>query len=189
MPPDHYRQLFAYDDWASRRVWDCLERLTNEQFTTDLHYSVGSLRIQAAHTLTNQSFWVGFLMTGERRFVDFDEFPTRPVIRQAWDQVHRETRDYVATLNIAELNRMVLPDHWAKRDRTPFAVWQGLSQIINHNTDHRAQILAGIHRLGGETVAQDDLTMLREHEPRNDQPEPDPAGGRRQPDPVITPRR
>jgi uncharacterized damage-inducible protein DinB len=27
--------------------------------------------------------------------------------------------------------------------------------IITHAVDHRAQILAGIHRLGGETVMQD----------------------------------
>jgi len=136
--------------------------LTDEQFTTDLHYSVGSLRIQTVHTLTNQSFWIGFLTTGERRFVDYDEFPTRPVIRQAWDQVHRETRNYVDALTAAELDRMVLPDHWAERGRTAFAVWQGLSQTINHNTDHRAQMLAGIHRLSGETVDLHFLTMLRD---------------------------
>ncbi len=164
MQPDHYRQLFAYDEWASRRVWDCLERLTEEQFTTDLHYSVGSLRIQTVHTLTNQSFWVGFLTTGQRRFVDYDEFPTRPVIRAAWAQVHRESRDYIDALTPAGLDRVVLPDHWAARGRTPFAVWQGLSQIINHNTDHRAQMLAGLHRLGGETVAQDYLPWAWERE-------------------------
>ena len=162
MTVDHVRDLFAYDAWATQRVWACLEALTDEQFTADLHYSVGSLRIQTVHVVTNQSFWVGFLTTGERRFVDYDDFPTRPVIRAAWEQVHRETREYLDTLTTADLDRMVLPEHWARRGRKPFALWQGLTQLINHNTDHRAQMLVGIHRLGGRTVGQDYLTYAGE---------------------------
>lgn len=164
MSPEHYRQLFSYDEWANHRVWNCLERLTDEQFTADLNYSVGSLRMQTVHMLTNQSFWVWFLTTGERRFVDYDDYPNRPLIRAAWDQVHRETREYLNGLPPAELDRIVLPGHWASRGRTPFAVWQGLIQVLNHNTDHRAQMLAGIHRLGGQTVAQDYLAMLRDRD-------------------------
>ncbi len=162
MSTDHDRELFAYDAWASERVWSCLETLTDEQFAAELHYSVGSLRMQTVHVLTNQSFWVGFLATGERRFVDYDDFPTRPVIRAAWEQVDRETRVYLDTLAAADLDRMVLPEHWSRRGRTPFAVWQGLTQLINHNTDHRVQMLVGIHRLGGRTVAQDSLTYVGE---------------------------
>lgn len=162
MNPDTYRELFAYDEWANHRVWDCLDRLTDEQFTTDLSYSVGSLRMQTVHMLTNQSFWVGFLTTGERRFVDYDDYPTRPVIRTAWKQVHRETRDYLDALTAPALDRIVLPEHWAQRGRKPFTVCQGLTQVLNHNTDHRAQMLAGLHRLGGRTVAQDYLAYLSE---------------------------
>ncbi len=162
MNPDAYRDLFVYDEWATHRVWDCLEQLTDEEFTTDLNYSVGSLRMQTVHMLTNQSFWVGFLTTGERRFVDYDDYPTRPVILAAWDLVHRETREYLDALTADHLDRIVLPDHWASRGRTPFAVWQGLTQVLNHNTDHRAQMLAGIHRLGGQTIAQDYLAMLKD---------------------------
>ena len=162
MPQRYCRDLFAYDAWASRRIRDCLDQLTEEQFTAGLDYSVGSLRLQTVHVLTNQSFWVGFLTTGERRFVDYDDFSTWPVIRSAWEQVHHETRAYLDTLTATELDRMVLPEHWARRGRTPFPVWQGLTQLINHNTDHRAQMLAGIHRLGGRTVTQDYLTYVCE---------------------------
>jgi uncharacterized damage-inducible protein DinB len=33
-------------------------------------------------------------------------------------------------------------------------------QVINHSTDHRAQMLAGLHRLGAPTVGQDLLDYL-----------------------------
>jgi uncharacterized damage-inducible protein DinB len=34
--------------------------------------------------------------------------------------------------------------------------------VINHGTDHRAQILAMLNQLGGETVEQDLIFYLRE---------------------------
>ena len=112
--------------------------------------------------MANQSFWIHFLTTGEVRHLDDADFPTRPAIRAAWDRVERATSAYLATLTDAGLGRMVLPGHWAARGRAPFTVRQGLSQLINHNTDHRAQMLAGIHRLGGKTVAQDYLFFVWE---------------------------
>jgi uncharacterized damage-inducible protein DinB len=162
MGVEHYRELFAYDAWANRRVWDCLEPLSDEQFTRDLGYSVGSLRTQTVHTMANQSFWIHFLTTGEVRHLDYADFPSRPVIRAAWDQVERDTHAYLDTMMSGELERTVLPGHWAARSRAPFTVRQGLSQLINHNTDHRAQTLAGIDRLGGETIAQDYLFFVWE---------------------------
>lgn len=162
MSVEHYRDLFAYDAWANRRVWDCLEPLSDEQFTSDPSYSVGSLRTQTVHTLANQSFWVHFLTTGAVRHPDQADFTTRPVIRAAWERVERDTDAYLATLSDDGLGRLVLPAHGAARGRAPFTVRQGLSQLINHNTDHRAQILAGIHRLGGATIAQDYLFFVWE---------------------------
>jgi uncharacterized damage-inducible protein DinB len=38
-----------------------------------------------------------------------------------------------------------------------------LMQILNHSTDHRAQILSLIHQLGGATIAQDLIFYSWEH--------------------------
>ncbi len=151
----HVRQLFDYDAWANRRVWDCVESLSDEQIEQGLDYSVGSIRTQVLHTMGVQSWWVGFLATGELRFLDDDDFPTRDLVLAGWDRTEAATRDYLATLTDDGLDRLVLPGHWAERGRAPITVWQALFQVLNHGTDHRAQTLAGIHRLGGRTVAQD----------------------------------
>ncbi len=157
MSVDHFRQLFAYDAWANRRVWACASSLSDEQFTEELDYSVGSIRTQILHTMAVQSWWVHFLATGEIRFLDHDDYPTRETVPPGWERVEAATTAYLADLTDDELNRMVRPDHWAERGWPPVAVWQALFQIINHGTDHRAQTLAGIHELGGTTAAQDYL--------------------------------
>ena len=53
--------------------------------------------------------------------------------------------------------------NWHERRNLPFwdderasvTVAEGLLQVCNHATDHRAQTLAAIHSHGGETVEQD----------------------------------
>lgn len=136
MDIEHYRELFAYDAWANQRVRTCLDDVSEGEFAYDLGYSVGSLRMQMVHTMTNQAFWIRFLTTGAVRFHDYDDFPTRQSIWDRWEQVDLDTRRYLEGLSAEGLNEVVLPPHWAERGRTPFTVLQGLAQIINHNTDH-----------------------------------------------------
>lgn len=152
----HFGQLFRYDAWANRRVWACVASLSDQQFTEDLHFSVGSVRTQILHTMAVQSWWVHFLATGEIRYLDHDDYPTRDTILPGWDRVEAATTIYLGGLTDDDLSRMVQPGHWSASEQ-PVAVWQALFQVINHSTDHRAQTLAGIHRLGGTTTAQDFL--------------------------------
>lgn len=72
-------------------------------------------------------------------------------------------RGYVASVDDAELQRDVRPDHWDPDER-PIKMWQAMLQVANHSTDHRAQVLAGIQRLGGPTVGQDYLDYLFEQQ-------------------------
>ena len=159
---DHFRELFAYNAWANRRVWSCIERLSDDQFTQPLDYSVGSLRTQVLHTLGVQSWWVHFLRTGEVVFLDHDAFPDRAAIRTRWDTEDRAVMALLDGLTDDDLAREVNPTHWQEKGRPPSRIDQALTQIINHSTDHRAQTLAGIHALGGETVAQDYIVYVWE---------------------------
>lgn len=152
------RDLYDYNYWAHRQVWECLEQLTDEQFTQDLGYSVGSLHDQCVHVMSVEFWWFRFLKTGVVEFLNPDDYSSRESIRAAWDDAEREVRDYLATLTPEELQREVSPGFW--EGHLAIRVWQAMIQVANHSTDHRAQILAGIHRLGGPTVEQDYLSYL-----------------------------
>ena len=51
-----------------------------------------------------------------------------------------------------------LPDRFPAPRR--FARWQILLHMVNHGTDHRAQILARLHELGAPTTEQDLVLYL-----------------------------
>jgi uncharacterized damage-inducible protein DinB len=152
---------YDYNYWANGKVWECVMQLTDEQFDYPLEYSIGSIRTQCVHTMGVESWWFHYLKTGEVVFLNRDDYTTRQQIRARWEIVEADARAYLDTATPANLRRTVKPPHWDP-DEVPVAVWEALFQVANHSTDHRAQILAGLHKLGAPTVAQDFLDYIDE---------------------------
>ncbi|MBZ0277830.1 MAG: DinB family protein [Anaerolineae bacterium] len=159
MDKTYFLRQYDYNFWAHRQVWNCVMQLTDEQFNQHLDYSIGSIRIQCIHTMAVESWWFEFLRRGELVFMDMVDFPTRAEIRTRWDEVETSIRAYLERLTPAEMEREVRPHFWDET-RQPIKVWEAILQVANHSTDHRAQTLAGLHRLGAPTVGQDFLDYL-----------------------------
>lgn len=159
MNSTYFQDLYNYNFWAHRRVWACIEQLSDDQFTHDPGHSIASIRDQCIHTMAVEWWWFHFLQTGTLVFLNSAHYPSRASIRTQWDNVEHTVRAYLHTLTDPELERQVRPDFW-NETRQPIKVWQALLQVANHGTDHRAQILAGIRHLGGPTVEQDYLSYL-----------------------------
>lgn len=161
MDASSFQDLYAYNFWANRRVWACVEALPEALFVANSDYAHGSLRGLCIHTLAVESWWTHFLASGELVFPDEQEFVTRESVRAAWQTIEKNVRGYIHTLTPQELQREVRPDFWGG-GRKPIRVWQALLQVANHSTDHRAQMLAMLHHFGGVTTEQDYLTYLFE---------------------------
>lgn len=161
----YFRTLFDYTFWMDRKVWDCVVTLSKAQFTAPLDYSVGSICEQCVHMMAVEYWWPYFLQHGQMpdltifKETDFSVFEN---LRAQWDKVERDVCAYVDSLTGEELQREVKPPHWDETDR-PVRVWEALLQVANHSTDHRAQILAGLHRLGAKTIGQDYLLYADAH--------------------------
>lgn len=159
MDKDYLIRLFDYNFWAHRRVWDCVMQLTDEQFKHERDYSIGSIYIHCLHTMAVEHWWFHFMKTGELDFFEPEDYPHRIAIRARWDTVEADIRAYLEALTPAELEREVRPPFW-EDGRQPIKVWEAIFQVLNHSTDHRAQILAELHTLGAPTVGQDFLDYL-----------------------------
>ncbi len=162
MLADTIRTLFDYHYWANRRVRDCIVALTDEQFTRANDYSVGSMRNQVVHTMGAELLWVSRLRgVSPSGFPNPDDFPTPQSAFDAWAAQEADVRAFLAGLTDEQLAQTI-------EYRTTSGVayretaWVILMQLINHGTDHRAQILAGLHRLGVPTVPQDFIMYSRE---------------------------
>lgn len=148
-----------YNFWANRQVWECVKQLTDEQFLQELDYSHGSIYLQSLHIMSVESWWFHFLKTGELVFLEPEDYPDRASISLEWDHVETEVRAYLNTLTAQELEREVRPEFW-EEGQQPIKVWEAIFQVLNHSTDHRAQILSGLKQLNAPTIGQDFLDYL-----------------------------
>lgn len=150
-------RLFDYMYWANCQMWQCAISLDEQQLSTDLGYSIGSVRAQLVHMVSMDNLWINFLWHDEVEFLNGTYLPTLPKIREEWDALEEEIRDYLTTLTDEDLEQVVTPPFL---NLPSLKLGDILLQIINHATDHRAQILAGIHYLGGTTIEQDYTNYL-----------------------------
>lgn len=148
MTADDFRQLYEYHFTLNRRVWErSVMALTDEQFTRKLGYSVGSVRNQCVHMLNIDDRWFSGLRGVEvPGFLNPVYFRKRVVIRERWDSVEADMRAYLSTLS---------DEHLDQPFEEGLKVWQVLFHVLNHGTDHRAQLLAMLNQLGAPTFPQD----------------------------------
>lgn len=152
MNVDAIRDLYEYHFTINRKLWDqCVMPLTDEQFKRPIEYSVGSVRNQVVHMLNVDDRWFSALR-GEPvpGFLNPVRYHKRDAIREMWDGIEARMRDYLATLHEGRLLEPL-----TVTPTKQFQVWQVLMQVINHGTDHRAQLLALLHQLGVKTMPQD----------------------------------
>ena len=141
--------------------WEIVDTLTVEQFLRESPYSLGSLRNQLAHCINVDNRWLARLQEqSPPGSLEFEDFPDQAALRAKWDTVRPAVTDYVRGLNPRELEETV-ELHFPKRGGAfRNSRWQILLHMVNHGTDHRAQILALLHELGAPTFEQDLILHL-----------------------------
>ena len=150
---EYYKALFDYHYTIMDHLWGCIIDLSEEQYTRELDYSVGSIQTHCQHMLATEDFWLTGLTGGVVTYPDLTTLP-RETLRAKWQGVKEDMYAYLDTLDWAALDEDI--QHPAAVDQElKCKRWEILTQLINHATDHRAQILAGIHHLGGRTFQQD----------------------------------
>lgn len=152
MNADAFRHLYAYHFAENRKVWNTyIMSLTQEQFIQRVDYSVGSIRNHIVHLLSVDDTWFCGLRGVEiPRSLNPIHFHNRTKIRTYWDGVEESMRVYLAALQ----DDILLEKPLDGEDKDLF-VWQVLLHVVNHGTDHRAQILRLLKDLGIKTGPQD----------------------------------
>lgn len=154
---DVIHTMIAYNYAYQRRLWESIMTLTDAQFAADIPYSLGSIRTHMTHLASVDTRWLMGIkeMPGAREFnYEPQEYPTRESVRALCEAAAAAVIEYAATATEADLAR--LPQ------RIPLTVWQILLHVVNHGTDHRAQVLRALHDLGAPTFGQDLVFYLFE---------------------------
>ncbi len=161
--------IFDYYRWSNRRVWGCIETLTDAQFVAPHNYSIGSIHEQVFHLMLSDSMVLAMLKSGkptipsDPTFLNINNYPTRIAIRTKWDELERDLLTYIQNLCDADLQRpMPMPDLDGTMKSCP--LWEVFFGVVNHGVNHNAQILALLHQLNAPTVEQGFYFYRLEHQ-------------------------
>jgi uncharacterized damage-inducible protein DinB len=161
MNADAFRHFYNYHFAENRKLWDSyIASLSQEQFIQEVGYSKGSVRNQIVHLMSVDDTWFSGLRGVEiPETLDPVRFDDRKIIRTHWDQVEQTMRDYLSKLR----DEMLFEKPFPEGEDKDLILWQVLLHVVNHGTDHRAQILRLLNDLGVKTVSQDYIFYVYDH--------------------------
>jgi len=162
MNANAFRQFYDYHFTQNRKIWEnYITQLSPEQFTQAVNYSHGSVRDQIVHLLDVDDVWFSELRGSEpSEPLPGTSSDDRNIIRAHWDKVEQKMLDYLSELQDDMLFDKPIKEPDEDKD---LIVWQVLLHVVNHGTDHRAQLLRVLNDLGVETTSQDYIFYVYEH--------------------------
>jgi len=162
MNVDGIRHFYNYHFAENRKIWDtCIATLPYDLFIQQSEYSHGSVRNQLVHLMEVDEVWFSELQGIEpSEPISTADFEDRKFIREHWDRVEQNMRSYLAELKDEMLFAKPITEPEEDKD---LVVWQVLLHVVNHGTDHRAQILRLLNDLGVKTTAQDYVFYVYEN--------------------------
>jgi uncharacterized damage-inducible protein DinB len=148
-----FHQYFKYHYALNDRIWESVKGLTDTQYHQEYDYSRGSVHTQMFHiTATDRAWLRGIKGIPRKPKLDLSDFPERDQVRGLYEDVKSDVTEYLSYLTEDELVRV--PEKFYG------PVWQVLTHVVNHGTDHRAQILRMLHDHGIPTTDQDFILWL-----------------------------
>jgi uncharacterized damage-inducible protein DinB len=157
--------LFAYDSWASARIFDSAARLDPADLDATPLAGLGSLRRILVHTVSAMWIWRSRLEgSSPNAQLDPADFPTLEVIRQRWEAETAGLQVSIAELDDATLAQ---PLDYLTTGGAPQSNprWQVLAQLANHGTQHRSEAAALLSALGHSPGDLDLILFFRTQAP------------------------
>jgi uncharacterized damage-inducible protein DinB len=162
MHAEALRHFYGYHFAENRTLWDhYIAQLSAEQFTQQFAYSHGSVRDQIVHLMDVDDVWFSELQGVEPlEPAASAQDDDRQSLRARWDAIEQRMRTYLSALQDEALDTRPIQE---PEEDKGLRVWQVLLHVVNHATDHRAQLLRSLNDLGLETRSQDYIFYVYDH--------------------------
>jgi uncharacterized damage-inducible protein DinB len=157
MTPVSVRELYAYDRWANRRLFDAVSALPPSEVTriVGTQFSRSTLRGMLVHILGAQVIWLQRCQ-GESptSMLQEGDVPDLPALRARWDSAEGALQQFAESLTEADLRRIV---QYRNARGEPFALplWVLLQHVANHSTHHRSEVATMLTMVTGSPPPTD----------------------------------
>ena len=160
MKTDLIRTFYEYHAWANTRILTACAGLSNAQFVAPGSASFSSIRDTLVHTMWAQWNWL-LRWRGEPNPPRFDaaEYPDVAAVRQRWEEIERETHDFVAWVDDATLAAVCRYVN-SRNEPMAYPLWQQMLHQVNHGTQHRSEVATLLTEYGHSPGGMDFILYL-----------------------------
>lgn len=134
--------------------------VSTEDFERTIDYGIGSLHNHAVHTMWAEALWLSRIQEEPAVRWTASDYPTVESVVENWKIVESNWRAFVGDLTDDDLQKVFTAN--ALSGTYHHKIGEALIHVVNHSTDHRAQMLRLIGDYGGQTFEQDIIFYLRE---------------------------
>lgn len=153
--------LWDYNYWANRRLLATAEQCAPEELTNKFDYAWDSILRTMAHVLGAEWAWLQRIQgVSPAGLLDKDQFSTLDVLRHRWEEEEQAMRAYLGGLSDADLGQVIeyKDTRGTVMSRT---LWEILVHVVNHGTQHRAEVALYLTNLGHSPGDMDFTLYLR----------------------------
>jgi uncharacterized damage-inducible protein DinB len=149
-------RLYHYDEWATNKLIEAVEKVDASRLQKDLGTSFGSLYGTLVHIYGAQLIWLG-------RWKGFtpsalpkpEDIPTLPELKSRWTKLRTEFREFLNSKTDDQLQEPfsytdLKGNSWSERH------YQQIQHVLFHSMYHRGQVVTLLRQLG-EVPPQTDL--------------------------------
>ena len=152
--------LYAFNAWATQRIFDVLAPLPAEMCTRDLHASHGSIQGTLTHLVASEKIYSAGL-TGAPAPAMPGGLPTIADLKETWEETGFAIARWLGTLTDRKLQEPCTITTATGTTHT-HTIAQVLLHLVDHGTFHRGQIVTHLRQLGVTPPSTGMITFFRE---------------------------
>jgi uncharacterized damage-inducible protein DinB len=141
--------LFDYNYWANKKLFEVIFQLTPEQFIQTVDGSHGSIRNTMVHMLSAEWGWLGRCGGIPDRGAPLNpaDYPTVESLQATWNKIEMLLRKFLSSLQDSGLTRPV-EFAIAGTEKQSRPIGELMHHAANHGVHHRGQVSLLLRLLG-----------------------------------------
>ena len=145
---NEFRELFAYNAWANRLLFDASAALPADLYQRDLKSSHGGIHGTLAHIVWAEHLWLNrWLEKANPAVAQGKDLHTAAAVRARWEEIETERGRFLAQLSEGQMTetRTVKPSTGGEYQHSFGQMFQ---HTVDHSSYHRGQVVTMLRQVG-----------------------------------------
>ena len=154
--------LNAYSAWATNRIFEAVEKLSDEEAARDMKSSHGSIHGTLTHLVGAEKMWLSRMLgTPDKAMIRPPDVPAIADVRKTWEQTGFATAKFLGGMTDRKLQETFTMSASTGGEFThTFA--QALQHVVDHSTYHRGQVVTLMRQMGHTPPNTGMISFFRE---------------------------